>query len=325
MPLTSNGPALTTIHDFEPESGDFQSDVLTGLAQPQKQVPAKYFYDQEGSRLFDEICRLDEYYPTRTEIGILTKAAPEIGALVPRRATVIEFGAGSVEKIRLLMDALGEPRRYVPIDISREHLLDNAESFAADFPDLSVAAVCADFTQRVDLADVVPREDRVGFFPGSTIGNFTPEAARLFLAEIAATLGAGGVLIIGVDLVKAPAVLEAAYDDHQNVTARFNLNLLRRINRDLDADFDLTAFRHRAIFNADKSRVEMHLESLADQTVIVAGERFAFKNGETIHTENSYKYTIEAFQALADEAGFDAERVWTDAEALFSVHALKVR
>jgi dimethylhistidine N-methyltransferase len=212
----------------------------------------------------------------------------------------------------------------VPIDISKEHLLDNAESFANDFPDLRVAAVCADFTKRVDLADVVPREDRVGFFPGSTIGNFTPDAARLFLREIAATLGPGGMLIVGVDLVKDPRILEAAYDDDQGVTALFNLNLLRRINRELGADFDLGSFRHRAFFNAEKARIEMHLESQKDQTVSVANTRFDFAEGETIHTENSYKYTVESFQDLAGEAGFAGVKVWVDPDQLFSVHGLRV-
>lgn len=310
--------------DLEPELEDFRTAILEGLAKPRKATPAKFFYDEEGSRLFEQICELQEYYPTRTECGILRDNAETIRGLLPEGAVVIEFGSGSADKIRLFVQALRRPKGYVPIDISRDHLLHNAAAFASEHPEMEVAAVCADFTRPIRLDDVAPAGPRVGFFPGSTIGNLTKDEAARFLEGATRTLGRGGHLVIGVDLVKDAAVLEAAYDDAEGVTAAFNLNLLARINRELDGDFELNAFRHRAIWNAGEERIEMHLVSLADQSVSVAGRQFDFREGETLHTENSHKYTLDGFRRLAEGAGFRTVRSITDANELFSVHVLEV-
>ncbi len=315
--------ALDAFIDLEPHIEDFRDEVLTGLASPRKRIPSKFFYDETGSRLFERICALPEYYPTRTEIEILTGNADALGALLPAGASVIEFGSGSAKKIRCLVRALRSPQCHVPIDISRTHLLDNAESFAREHPAIRVAAVCADFTQPVELNSVVPAGPRIGFFPGSTIGNLTPDEAVTFLKTAARTLGSGAFLVIGVDLKKDQAVLEAAYNDAEGVTAAFNLNLLRRINRELAGTFELRDFAHRAHFDGEEGRIEMHLESLRDHGVTVAGEPVRFEAGETIHTENSYKYTVAAFEAIATEAGFREALILTDPRDLFSIHCLE--
>ncbi|PJK28046.1 L-histidine N(alpha)-methyltransferase [Minwuia thermotolerans] len=309
--------------DLEPELEDFRTAILEGLAEPRKATAAKFFYDEEGSRLFERICELQEYYPTRTECGILRDHAAELRRLLPEGATVIEFGSGSADKIRLFVQALGRPQCYVPIDISRDHLLDNAGAFAAENPAIEVVAVCADFTDPVRLDEVVPKGPRIGFFPGSTIGNLEREEAAEFLRGARRTVGQGGFLVIGVDLKKDPAILEAAYDDAEGVTAAFNLNLLRRINRELDGDFELNAFSHRALWNDAEGRIEMHLVSERDQAVAVAGRRFDFREGETLHTENSHKYGLDEFRTMAEDAGLHARRSLTDANDLFSVHVLE--
>ncbi len=319
-----DGTALAGFLDFEPPTEDFREAVLQGLAERQKRIPAKFFYDDRGSRLFDRICEQPEYYPTRAELEILENERERLRALLPAEASVIEFGAGAAQKIRLLVEALVTPRCYVPIDISRQFLLHSAEGFARDHPELPTAAVCADFTLAVDLDPVVPEGPRVGFFPGSTIGNLTPDEAVGFLKSAARTLGEGGFLVVGVDLRKDPARLEAAYDDAAGVTAAFNLNLLRRINRELGGGFELDGFAHKALYDRDEGRIEMHLESLREQRVRIAGETFAFARGETIHTENSYKYELDGFQALAKRGGFRPALALTDAESLFSVHVLAV-
>ena len=308
-------------HDFHPAPDDLRAEVLAGLAAPRKYLAPKFFYDEAGSRLFDAICALPEYYPTRTEIGILRQHGAEMAALLGREALLIELGSGSSLKIRVLLAAL-RPAIYLPIDISRAHLRHSADELAAAFPELEVHAVCADYTRPLRLPIAAGARPRAAFFPGSSVGNFDPPAAERFLRRVGEMLGSGGHLLIGVDLRKDPAVLHAAYNDTQGVTAAFNLNLLRRINRELGADFDLGAFRHWAFFDDDRSRIEMHLVSERAQRVRVAEQVFVFESGETIHTENSYKYDVAGFQTLARAAGFKLLKVWCDENHWFSVHGL---
>ncbi len=312
---------LKDFHDFEPEQESFLSVVLNGLRKKQKSIPSKFFYDERGSRLFDQICELDEYYPTRTELQILKDHAREISAVLGNRAHLIEFGSGSSTKIRTLLDAMEQPLSYVPMDISRDHLLIAAKRLASSFPDLPVIAICADYTSDFPFPNLGEGR-KTGFFPGSTIGNFTPREATEFLKKARNLLDGGGMLI-GVDLLKDEKILHAAYNDRQGITADFNLNLLKRCNQELEAGFDMSKFEHKAFLNREKNRIEMQLLSLCDQIVSIGGERITFQEGETIHTENSYKYSIDSFQALAEEAGFIPQAVWTDSASLFSVHYLK--
>lgn len=298
--------------------------VVDGLSQEQKQLPCKFFYDAEGSKLFDAICELDEYYPTRTELALLESHSGEIAELIGPGAELIEFGCGSLQKIRVLLSAVKDPAAFVPIDISREHLVQSAKDLAEEFPALTLRPVVADYTQPLDLPTMESVPKRVGFFPGSTIGNFTrPEAVR-FLKVVADIVGRGGELLIGVDLKKDEATLNAAYNDQEGVTAAFNLNILERINRELGGDFDVDAFRHHAFYTKERGRIEMHIESLKDQTVRINGSSFDFEPGETIHTENSHKYGVEEFLIYAGEAGFDPVQTWTDPNNLFSIHYLRV-
>lgn len=317
--------ALSAFHDYEPESEDFAAAVISGLSKPQKAIPSKFFYDKRGSILFDRICELPEYYVTRTEIGLLRSHARAIASLIRPRCHLVEFGSGSSIKVPILLDALERPAAYTAIDISRQHLLQATAALARNHQGLEVTAVCADYTTPFEL----PRPKSaagaqpVVFFPGSTIGNFRKEEAVSFLRNTAALLRPhGGAMLVGVDLQKDPAILHAAYNDSQGITAAFNLNLLVRANRELDATFDLAAFRHLAFYESSLGRIEMHLSSLSGQTVRVAGSRFTFGAGETIHTESSYKYTVESFGALAQEAGFEPVQVWTDDRQLFSLHFL---
>ena len=310
--------------DLSPERERFLSDVLEGLARSAKTLPCKYFYDARGSALFDRICTLPEYYPTRTELAILRRHAGAMAAAIGPRCLLVEYGSGSSTKTRLLLDRLADPAAYVPVDISREHLLQSAAALAAHYPRLRVIPVCADFTRPFALPDVPDAARAVGYFPGSTIGNFAPADARKFLADVAEQCGPGGALLIGVDLTKPRSVLEPAYDDARGVTAEFNRNLLRRANRELGADFDLAAFDHRAFWNASLGRVEMHLVSRRDQVVRIAGQAIPFAKGESIHTENSHKYELAGFAALAAAAGFTVERAWIDDAELFSVQLLRV-
>jgi dimethylhistidine N-methyltransferase len=305
-----------------PPDPDFLAAMHHGLARRPKEIPCRFLYDKRGSELFDRICDLPEYYPTRTEMGLLAHVAPDLAAAVGPEAEIIEFGAGATTKVRLLLDALEAPRAFLPIDISAAHLRAAAGRLAKDYPALSVTPVVADFTQRVALPPLPERGRRIGFFPGSTIGNFAPREARAFLSVLAEEL-AGGGLLIGVDLVKDTAVLEAAYNDAQGVTAAFNLNLLVRANRELGSDFAVDRFTHKAVFNREHSRIEMHLVSRGRQSVDLQGRRFPFEDGETIHTENSYKYTLKGFQDLARSAGFHPGRVWTDDRKMFSIHWLE--
>lgn len=304
-------------------TSEFLSDVVDGLSKEQKTLSPKYFYDANGSALFDQICELQEYYPTRTEIGVLSERADEIAQLVEGQH-LIEFGSGSSVKIRVLLDAADGLASYVPVDISREHLFEAARSIANDYPSLDVVPVCADFTKTFSLPDSVTPGDRVGFFPGSTIGNFSRLEAENFLVMAAGMLGNGGGLVIGVDLKKDPKLLHAAYNDARGITADFNLNLLTRINRELNGTFDIESFAHDARYVEDKGRVEMHLVSLKDQTVLIGEQPFDFKKDESIHTENSHKYDIEEFHEMGRTAGFAPGRTWTDKNDLFSVHYLEV-
>ena len=302
----------------------FRDDVFEGLSREQKELPCKYFYDDRGSELFNTICGLDEYYPTRTETALLQAHGREMADLIGPGVCLIEFGCGSLLKTRLLLDALRSPAAFVPIDISADHLLQSAAALAADYPNLEVLPVVADFTRPVKLPDKARKasENRIGFFPGSTIGNFDHAGAADFLATVADMVGGGGALLIGVDLKKDEDILVRAYDDAQGVTAAFNRNVLERINRELGGCFDIETFRHRALYNGAEGRIEMHLVSEKDQTVTVHDRDFTFTEGETIHTEDSYKYHVEEFSSFAARAGFRSARTWVDGNGLFSLHYL---
>lgn len=306
----------------ERERSGLAADVMAGLASTPKRIPAKYFYDEAGSALFEKITELPEYYPTRCEMQALHDHAAEIAKLMPDGAALIEFGSGSNKKARIVLDAVSHLSCYVPVDINGEMLEREAAELRADYRDLKVLPVAADICYPFDLpqeARTAPR--RVGFFPGSTIGNFEPHEAAAFLRNAARLLGPKSVIIIGVDLVKDVDVLNAAYNDAAGVTAAFNLNLLTRLNRELGASFDLSSFEHHAFFNRERNRIEMHLASLKRQKVKVLGETIDFRAGETIHTENSYKYSIESIRALARGVGWLAAGTWTDKQGYFSVQA----
>ncbi len=309
--------------DLHPETGDLRQEVLEGLRQPIKRLPYKLFYDERGSRLYEKITGLDEYYPTRTEIGIMRANIAEMVALIGPGCLLIEYGSGSSEKTRILLDNLEDMAGYVPVDISRNHLLQAAGDLAVEYPELEIRPVYADYTVHLDLPSVAkPVERRVVYFPGSTIGNFDHDEAVAFLQRIAENGEPGDGLLLGADLKKDPAIIEAAYNDAAGVTAEFNLNMLRHLNRKLGTDFDLEGFEHEAVYNKDEGRIEMHLVSLADQRVRVNGEIIPFAEGETIWTESSYKYSREQIADLASRAGFEVEKIWTDAEGLFSVQYL---
>jgi dimethylhistidine N-methyltransferase len=322
QPARNSSPVLLDLH---PPQADFRADVVRGLQDRPRTLSAMYFYDQAGSKLFDRICELDEYYPTRTEMGILTEFMPEIVDALGSGVMLVEFGSGNSQKIRLLLDHLPDPAAYVPVDISRDHLVDAASGIAQDYPDLEVLPICADFTEPIPLPEpALSVRRRVVFFPGSTIGNFEPDQARHLLESVSEDCGVGGGLLIGVDLRKDPDVLRAAYDDREGVTAEFNLNLLRRINRELGADFDLDQFEHEVRWHEGAGRIEMHLRSTVEQTVSLGGEHWRFERGETIHTENSHKWSLNGFADLAASAGLARDRVWTDPRSLFSVHLFRV-
>ena len=308
-----------------PAPGSFAESLLTGLSGTPKELACKYFYDEAGSRLFDRICALPEYYQTRTEMMLLQRHAGEIAALMGPGAQIVEFGAGSLRKVRILLDA-AQAQSYVPLDISGDYLRGVVRELAADYPALQVKPVVADFTLPMDIPGYGPgAARRAGFFPGSTIGNFKPDAAMALLRRMRTTLNGGG-LLIGVDLVKDPARLHAAYNDAAGVTALFNKNLMHRANHELGADFDPDGFAHYAPYNAAAHRIEMYLVSLRRQTVTLpCGVTFEFAQGEPVHTEDSHKYTIESFREMAARAGFSPRAVWTDEERLFSVHWLESR
>jgi len=317
--------ALAVFRDLAPEEESFRDAVLAGLARRQKAIPCRFLYDARGAALFEAICETPEYYPTRTEIGILERNAPEIAGLVGPGRQLVEFGSGAIRKVRSLLRAMHAPSGYVAIDISREQLREAAEALAVDFPNLDILAVCADYTRGLESWELPAAPGpRLGFFPGSTIGNFTPVDAVDFLVSSRAILGPGGAMLIGVDLQKDTATLNAAYNDAAGVTASFTLNLLRRMNRELGADFDPARFQHDASYSEAVGRVEIYVRSLADQIVTVAGHAVRLSAGERIHTEYSYKYSIEGFHRLAARAGFRPVHSWTDRDRLFSVHLLAV-
>jgi len=315
---------LAAYLDFAPREESFRDVAVGGLTRHRKAIPCRFLYDARGSELFERICELPEYYVTRAETALLAERASEIAARVGPRARLIEFGSGASTKVRLLLSALDQLSSYVPIDISGSMLHQAASAIAADFPALAVIAVCADYMEPLRLPALVAatRDRRVGFFPGSTIGNLLPEEAVTFLRGCRELLGPGGAMIVGADLKKDPAALHAAYNDAAGVTAQFTLNILARMNRELGADFNLRRFAHEAFYNADVGRIEIYIKSLMDQLVTIAGRRIAFTAGERIHVEYSYKFTIDDFRRLATRAGFKPLDCWTDAENRFSVHYL---
>lgn len=322
--MNERNQAELELRDLHPSRKDIRSDVLTGLKSPRKWISSMYFYDERGSKLFDRITTLDEYYPTRTERGILQRFGGEMAAALGPELLLIEPGSGSSEKVRLLLDRLARPVAYVPVEISRAHLLRAAEAINAEYPELEVLPVCADFSQPHEIpVPARPARRRAVFFPGSTIGNFEPPDALELLRHFRGLAGDGGALLIGVDLRKDRETLEAAYNDREGVTAQFNLNLLHRLNRELGADFDPEAFGHRAVWNETESRIEMHLVSLKPQIVHIGDERIEFGRNETIHTESSYKFTPEGFNRLANRADFELRKVWMDDDKLFSVQYLE--
>lgn len=303
----------------------FLNEVLAGLAKSRKQIPAKFFYDRRGCELFGAICELPEYYLTPTETAMMQQFSAEMVQLLGGGCLLIEFGSGASHKTRILLEHL-RPPAYMPIDIACEQLRASSRELAQAFPGMQVVAVCADYSEPISLPEfVVPELKRkVMYFSGSTIGNFTQAETVVFLKRSLLVVGPGGAMLVGVDLKKPRAQLDSAYNDSRGVTAEFNLNLLARINRELKGDFRLENFRHRAFYNEKEGRIEMHLESLVAQQATIQGRRFDFGAGETIHTENSYKYSVGEFQQLARQAGFEPLRAWTDAQHLFSVHYLSV-
>ena len=317
--MTTATATSIRFYDYHPEPSDFFSEVIAGLISEPKVIPPKFFYDEKGSKLFEDICETAEYYPTRAEQQILQDNAEEIASIIGHQCLLVEPGSGNCEKVRFLLDSL-RPQAYVPMDISRDHLRKAAHSLSEDYPWLDVHAACIDFTQPIDLSFCPPQYQRIAFFPGSSIGNFEPHAAIDFMAHVAESIGAGGGMLIGVDLKKDKAILDAAYNDGDGVTAAFNLNLLERINKELDANFDIEHFEHHAFYNPDHGRIEMHLRSKVDQTVQIDDQEVSIAKDETIHTENSYKYTLREFRSLAQQAGFEPVNCWTDPDGLFSVH-----
>ena len=310
-------------YDYHPEQSDFYNEVIEGLQASPKMIPPKFFYDEAGSRLFEQICQLPEYYPTRTEQKILEDNANEIADMIGSYPYIIEPGCGSCEKIRLLLDSL-KPEAYVPMDISKDFLQASARAISVEFPWLDVHAACIDFTEPMRLPFCPDDVRKLAFFPGSSIGNFEPAYAQQFLHHVVELVGTAGGMLIGVDLKKDEQTLNDAYNDKSGVTADFNLNVLSRINEELDADFNLDDFDHHAFYNADLGRIEMHLISQKTQTIKIGDHFIDFDPGESIHTENSYKYTINEFQALATAAGFRPVHVWTDSDEIFSVHYFEV-
>ena len=311
-------------HDLKPASASFLEDVTAGLSARHKTLLPKYFYDEQGSKLFDAICELPEYYPTRTELAMLEASAPEIAAHIGPRSAIVEYGSGSGRKTAVLLRAV-RPLAYVAIDISGEQLRESIAILSGEFPDVRMIAICADYTRPLPLAelDAIPAQRRIVYFPGSTIGNFTIPEALAFLCNAREVAGARGAMLVGVDLKKDRSTLHAAYNDAAGVTAAFNLNVLHRINRELGADINVGAFSHSAHYDEKAGRIEMHLVSSREQKITIAGRAFRFDAGESIHTESSYKYSVAEFQALARKAGFIAEHYWVDPKRLFSIHYLE--
>ena len=308
-----------TFYDLYPPTKDMLAEVSQSLSGANPSLHPKYFYDETGSALFDRITRTPEYYPTRTETGLLTDYAEEIHARLGQPQIIAEPGAGSCEKVRLLLDAW-QPRHYMPVEISRECLLDASRQLAGDFPNVHISAVCADYCQTIAMPDALTQSGQVVFFPGSTIGNFEPSARADFLKGLHNLAGAGGALLIGADLQKANTQLNAAYNDAEGLTAAFNLNALHHLNRKLDCQFDTANMRHVAFYNSDHQRIEMHLECLCDQHIQLGERSLILNSGTRIHTENSYKFTEQSFSAELIAAGFKPLNCWTDPQNLFSLH-----
>ena len=309
-------------HNLSPQEQNFHDDVIKGLTDKPRKIPPKYFYDQRGSELFDQICEQPEYYPTRTEIDLLQYYAREIAERIGPDCVLVELGSGASEKARLLFDAL-KPAGYMGVDISKEFLLDATSKLATDYPWLEVHAVCADFSQVLEIPKHYEQQ-HVAFYPGSSIGNFDHDEAVKFMEQVATMLGSGGKFLVGVDLKKDEAILNAAYNDAAGVTAAFNLNLLERMKSELGAQIEDGAFAHQAFYNESDGRIEMHLVCTRNTRLVIDNKPFAFHLGDSIHTENSYKYTLDEFQKLADRAGFDVEEVWTDRKQFFSLQLLSV-
>lgn len=312
-----------SFEDQEPPTPDLLKEVVAGLTASPKSLNAKFFYDEKGSKLFEQITRLPEYYLTRTEISILKDKMPEIKESLGEDSVLIEYGSGNSEKIRLMIEELN-PKAYVPIDISKDFLLSATEELSQTYPDLTIHAICADYNEVVDIPRNYQNGNKVAFFPGSTIGNFTPGLAKNFLRNVRETVGNDGSLLVGVDVKKDPDILHNAYNDSKGVTADFNLNMLNNLNETVNANFNLEHYEHDAFYNSEAGRIEMHLKSLKNQTVSIQDTQVDFSEGETIHTENSYKYHIQEFIDLAEEVGFTSDQVWSDLNNHFSIHYLRV-
>lgn len=312
---------MTTITEPNVRTSRMLEEVLQGLQKTQKTLPSKYFYDKRGSELFEQICELDEYYPTRTELSIMRENMDEITDQLGARIQLIELGSGSSLKTRLLLSHLKELHSYVPVDISDDFLADVAENIQVEYPEFNVIPVAADYTQPFDLPETHSDTRRIAYYPGSTIGNFTKKQAAEFIALIGGLVGENGGLLIGFDLLKNKETLIEAYDDAKGVTAEFNKNILWRINQELDANFDPDSFEHKPIFKEDKSRIEMHLASQKEQVVDIMGMAISFSKGETIHTENSHKYSLESFRKLT-VPHFHPIKTWTDENDMFAVQFL---
>jgi dimethylhistidine N-methyltransferase len=310
---------IRNICDFHSDNNNFRTDVIFGLQKKQKEIPAKYLYDEYGSKLFQSICLLDEYYIPLVETSIMQSNIGEIVGLLGDNVVLIEYGCGDCTKTRILLSNLRYPMTYVPVDISRRQLKAVSKELLLDYPGIEIIPICADYSNNVSLP--IPKKEgkRVVYFPGSSVGNFNPNSAKKFLKRIYKICGKGGALLIGVDLKKDPSVIYRAYNDHQKLTATFNLNLLERMNRDLASDFKIEDFEHRAFYNKSKGRVEMHLVSLKQQLVHLDKMSISFSKGESIWTESSYKYHIQEFEHIANTAGFTLNRVWTDEKQWFSV------
>jgi dimethylhistidine N-methyltransferase len=304
-----------------------QSEILVGLRETPKKIHPKYLYDQEGSALFDQITECPDYYLTRKETWILKRYSHEIASYVGPHAFLLELGAGSSSKTRILLQAIPDPLVYIPVDISKDFLMDSARRLSQEFPRLQILPIAADYLKPFFIPRPLLRDAsrRLAFFPGSTFGNFEPDEAWTFLKTVAGHIGKGGLLLIGIDLVKDPAILEKAYNDSFGITAAFNLNLLKRMNREFKANFNLNSFAHKALYNRTERRIEMYLFSLKDQLVQFGNTTLAFKQGETIHTENSYKFERKSFEYFIDQGGFSPLQRWNDPEEMFAVYLLEVK
>lgn len=311
-----------SFHNHAPAGNDFRQDVIRGLSNSPRRIPPKYFYDEKGSLLFDDICRQPEYYLTRTETRILEQNAADIASHINDECILIELGSGASEKVRLLFDSL-KPNRYLGVDISCDFLLQSTRGLAREYDWLDVHAICTDYSTKLELPEHGMDLQRVAFFPGSSIGNFEPDEAIVLLERIHRAVGVGGKLIIGIDMEKDAEVLDAAYNDKAGITAAFNMNLVTRMKQELDADIDESAFVHQAFYNGMDGRVEMHLVSTVRQTVAIDEHKFQFMTGDSIHTENSYKYSVEKFTKMAHHSGFEVEKTWQDGRQYFSVMLLE--